>query len=113
MPNRNCRIILDTNLWISFLITKNYDNLDDILFSGKAVLIFSSELLNEFISVAKRPKFKQFFSNADIEALISTIDEYAEFVSVHSKVKACRDAKDNFLLALSTDGNADFFTNGR
>ena len=26
------RIILDTNLWVSFLITGNYDKLDSLLF---------------------------------------------------------------------------------
>jgi uncharacterized protein len=51
------RIIIDTNLWISFLITKNYSKLDSILFSGNSKLIFSEELLTEFIDVIKRPKF--------------------------------------------------------
>lgn len=55
------RIIIDTNLWISFLITKDYSKLDEILFGKKAILIFSQELLDEFLEVAKRPKFRRFF----------------------------------------------------
>jgi predicted nucleic acid-binding protein len=33
MQNKPGRVILDTNLWISFLITKDYSKLDEIIFS--------------------------------------------------------------------------------
>ncbi len=46
------RIILDTNRWISFLITKNFSQIDQLLFSGKCVLVFIETLLSEFIDVA-------------------------------------------------------------
>ncbi len=35
MPNKKLRIILDTNILISFLITKEYDKLDDKIISGR------------------------------------------------------------------------------
>ena len=108
MKNKVSRIILDTNLWISFLITKNLTKLDEIIFSRKCVLVFSQELLEEFITVARRPKFRRFFSSSDIEQIIETIEDYAEFIEVSSKIKVCKDPKDNFLLSLSLDGNADF-----
>lgn len=54
MKNKVSRIIIDTNLWISFLITKNFTKLDEIIFSKKCVLVFSQELLEEFLTVAKR-----------------------------------------------------------
>jgi putative PIN family toxin of toxin-antitoxin system len=75
-------------------------------------LVFSQELLDEFLEVAKRPKFRRFFLNADIEEILETIEEYADFVKVQSKVEVCRDLKDNFLLSLSVDGNADFLLTG-
>jgi uncharacterized protein len=59
MANNDHRIILDTNLWISFLITKDYSLLDKLLISGSYKLIFSQELLEEFIEVANRPKLKK------------------------------------------------------
>lgn len=112
MKNKVSRIIIDTNLWISFLITKNFTRLDEIIFSKKCVLIFSQELLEEFLTVAKRPKFRRFFSSSDIEEIIETIQEYAEFIEVTSKTEVCKDPKDNFLLSLSMDGNADFLLTG-
>lgn len=108
MQNKVSRIIIDTNLWISFLITKDFTKLDDLIFSKESILVFSEELLDEFIAVAKRPKFGRFFSFSDIEEILETIKEYGEFVEVQTKIEACRDLKDNFLLSLSIDGNADF-----
>lgn len=112
MPNKASRIILDTNLWISFLISKDLSKLDEILFEKKAKLVFSKELLDEFLEVAKRPKFRRFFSKIDIENILETIDEYADFVIVKSKITICRDPKDNFLLSLAKDGKADFLLTG-
>ncbi|MEZ5045990.1 MAG: putative toxin-antitoxin system toxin component, PIN family [Chitinophagaceae bacterium] len=99
---------MDTNLWISFLITKDFTKLDEIIFSRQSILVFSQELLDEFIEVAKRPKLRRFFSSSDLEEILATIDEYADFVMVQTKIEVCRDPKDNFLLSLSVDGNADF-----
>jgi uncharacterized protein len=69
-------------------------------------------LLDEFLEVARRPKSKRFFSLSDIEDLLETIEEYAEFVTVQTRIEVCRDPKDNFLLSLSIDGNADFLITG-
>ena len=112
MPNKANRIILDTNLWISFLIFKDLSKLDSLLFDKKIVLIFSDELLDEFLEVTKRPKFKKYFSKKDIETIVNSIDEYAEFVTVKSKINSCRDPKDNFLLSLAKDGKANFLLTG-
>jgi putative PIN family toxin of toxin-antitoxin system len=112
MPNKRDRVILDTNLWISFLITKNYSKLDKLIFAGNCVLLFSKELIEEFISVANRPKFRKYFSPTDIEDILEAIDEYAEFVNVKSATTICRDPKDNFLLSLSIDGQADYLLTG-
>ncbi len=112
MQNKVSRVIIDTNLWISFLITNNHTKLDKILFSGKFILVFSKELLDEFLEVANRPKFRKYFSKTDIEDILTTIEEYADFVKVNTKIDLCRDFKDNFLLSLATDGNADFLITG-
>ncbi len=112
MQNKVSRIIIDTNLWISFLITKDFAKLDEIIFSRHGILVFSQELLDEFLEVARRPKFRRFFSASDIEEILETIEEYADFVKVQTKIEVCRDTKDNFLLSLSVDGNADILLTG-
>ncbi|WP_231490425.1 putative toxin-antitoxin system toxin component, PIN family [Pedobacter sp. Leaf170] len=112
MQSQKSRIIIDTNLWISFLISKDFSKLDEIIFSEKATILFSEELLSEFLEVIRRPKLRRYFQQDDLENLLETLDEYAEYVNVSSDVHFCRDEKDNFLLSLAVDGNADFLLTG-
>lgn len=109
---KNHKIIIDTNLWISFLITKQFCFLDTLLFKQKVKLIFSDELLAEFIEVSKRPKLSKFFKNKDLEQLIEVINNYAIFCDVNTTVDVCRDEKDNFLLALAKESKADYLLTG-
>ena len=111
MPKKH-RIIVDTNLWISFLLTKDLAKLDLLFSSNKLTLLFSQELLDEFVVVAQRPKFKKYFSLADLEDLLLQINTKAEFIAVTSSVAVCRDAKDNFLLSLAVDGKATHLLTG-
>ncbi|MBK8493208.1 MAG: putative toxin-antitoxin system toxin component, PIN family [Saprospirales bacterium] len=108
MADPPSRVILDTNLWISYLISSKLIKIDLLLEKGAIRLIFSEESLGEFIEVASRPKFRKFFSEEDIIELLSLIGHFAELVEVQSEVNLCRDPKDNFLLALAKDSNADY-----
>jgi putative PIN family toxin of toxin-antitoxin system len=82
-------------------------------FSQKKIeLVFSKELLDEFLDVVKRPKFRRFFTNEDIEDILETIEEFAIFVHVISKTDICRDPKDNFLLSLAKDSDAQYLLTG-
>jgi putative PIN family toxin of toxin-antitoxin system len=106
------KVILDTNLWISFLISRDFSFLDDFVESNRLKLVFSTELLHEFIKVARRPKFKKYFSKIDLERIIEFIDRYGIIVEVKSKTDKCRDFKDNFLLDLAIDSKADYLVTG-
>ena len=112
MAKKADRIIIDTNLWISFLITKNFKKLDEKIKAKKIRICFSLEAIDEFLTVADRPKFRRHFSKADIEQLIDIFDVYGEVVEVKSKVDLCRDRKDNFLLSLSRDSQANYLITG-
>jgi uncharacterized protein len=106
------KIILDTNLWISFLISHDYSFLDNFIEKEKVELIFSAELYSEFITVSKRPKFRKFFSAGDIERLTQIIGMHGKLVEVTSSVEDCRDHKDNFILNLALDSAADYIVTG-
>ena len=107
-----CRIIIDTNLWISFLLSKRYDFIDELLSRKEIQLVFCGELLDELFEVANRPKLQRFFTADDKKAIFDLIEHYADYVLVTSKVEICRDEKDNFLLSLAKDSNADFLITG-
>jgi putative PIN family toxin of toxin-antitoxin system len=106
------RVILDTNLWISFLISGRLKKLDDLIDRDEIVFLFSPELLGEFIDVARRPKFRRYFPHDRIEEVLSLFDSFGELVETSSRSDVCRDPKDNFLLSLAKDGAADFLITG-
>jgi putative PIN family toxin of toxin-antitoxin system len=112
MPNPKDRLIIDTNLWLSFLIKKDYIKLDEILSDELVTLLYSQQLIDEFIEVAQRPKFKKYFSNADLQQLLMGMSKRAHFIEVSSIVDICRDPKDNFLLALAKDSKASHLLTG-
>lgn len=86
--------------------------IDKLVFDDKVVLLFSDELMTEFIDVTSREKLKPYFTKEDIASLIDLIEEYGEIVKVKSKVDICRDIEDNFLLSLAKDGKADYLITG-
>jgi uncharacterized protein len=58
---RISKIIIDTNIWVSFLLTNEYSKLDSLFADEQVKLLFSQELLGEFIEVSQRPKLKSTF----------------------------------------------------
>lgn len=106
------KVILDTNLWISFLISNKMNVIDDLLITGEVRLIFSKELLDEFLTVSERPKFKKYFSKQNLSRLIELFEEYGDLVEVNSSTDICRDSKDNFLLDLALDSKANYLVTG-
>jgi uncharacterized protein len=112
MAHKYLKIIIDTNLWISFLITKSYNRIDDLIIGKKIRIVFSEELLSEFIEVIQRPELAKYFTKNDLEELLELFDFYGDFIEVKSRIKQCRDPKDNFLLSLAIDSKADYLLTG-
>jgi uncharacterized protein len=112
MQSKKVKIILDTNILVSFLITKDFEKLDDFILTGKILLVFSHELMDEFITVVQRPKFQKLFSADDIELIVNFLLDHGCIIDVVSDLKLCRDKKDNFLLNLANDGDADYLISG-
>ncbi len=112
MHQKKVRIIIDTNVWISILITNNFKRFDELIFDNKVLLLYSDELLSELISVVNRPKFKKYFNKQDVKKLIGFMQDFAEIVEVQSEVNQCRDLKDNFILSLAKDSNAEYIITG-
>lgn len=112
MANRNERLVIDTNIFIYFLISESFQELDKKIKSNHIKFLLSEELISEFLQVVSRPKFKKYFSDKDVSNLLNSFHVNAELVNVKSRFDVCRDKKDNFLLALCFDGKADFLITG-
>jgi len=75
-------------------------------------LVFCNELLAELFDVVVRPKLRKFFTDEDRTLIYEIIERYAIYIPVVSSITLCRDAKDNFLLSLATDSQADYLLTG-
>ncbi len=113
MPkSKELRLIIDTNLWISFIISKKLILIDQLLYSRKTTLLFSKELINELGATIAKPKLRKYFRGDALDEMLTAFDSFIDLVSVKSKVKICRDPNDDFLLALAKDGKADYLITG-
>jgi putative PIN family toxin of toxin-antitoxin system len=106
------KLIIDTNLWVSFIISKKQHSIDPLLYSEGARLLFSKELIAEINQTIKKPKLKKYFGTNALEEMLFAFDPFIDFIEVKSVVTLCRDAKDNFLLALAKDGEANYLLTG-
>lgn len=106
------RVILDTNIWVSALISKDFEWIDGLFISGDVELVFSERLLTEFLHVARRPKLKKFISETRLTRVIELLDTYASVAGTTSTIELCRDPDDNFLLELAVDASADLLVTG-
>jgi len=112
MPQKKNRVVIDTNLWISFLLTRDFSKLDRLMSIDRIVLLISQELLEEIVEVAERPKFRKYFDLFELTDLIISLKQRAELVQVSFQIYVCRDSKDNFLLSLAIDGAATHLLTG-
>jgi putative PIN family toxin of toxin-antitoxin system len=110
--NKSLRLVIDTNLWISFIISKKLNLLEPILFDENTRILFSSELVEELQATITKPKLKKYFSENALEEMFTVFDPYIDFITVKSTVSICRDPNDNFLLALAKDGKANYLLTG-
>lgn len=118
MPKSKARAVIDTNLIISaaLLPDSQPDRLFKAWLNGIFDLLLCKEQLEEIKATAKKGKLAGYSLFSDrIEELIQNLEFAAEIAKplpetdlpVHS-----RDPKDNFLLAASLGGKADFLVTG-
>jgi uncharacterized protein len=113
MPkSKPLKLIIDTNLWVSFIISNKQSLLDPFLFGEEARLLFSAELITEIQQTIAKPRLKKYFATNALEEMLSTFEPFIDLIEVESIVTVCRDPNDNFLLALAKDGKADYLLTG-
>ena len=107
------RIVVDTNLWVSYLLQPNSPlspRLDQI--TRAHTLLYSFDTVAELAAVLTRRKFARYVDPEDVRTFIERLAELGEEVAVTSRIRACRDPKDDKFLALALDGDADCILSG-
>lgn len=107
------KVIVDTNLWISFLLHGKVSKALLDIISREDVLVVMCQLsIDELIAVASRPKFAKYIHEDALNALIDFLRQRSEFYSLMYIPQRCRDPKDDYLLELALKAEADFMLTG-
>lgn len=107
------RVVIDTNLWVSYLIHPN-SPLNPVLdhVAAKHTLLYSSSTLAELAEVLTRPKFARYIEAETVRAFIAEFIATGEEVVIDQEITACRDPRDNKFLELAVCGDADRILSG-
>ena len=107
------RLVVDVNVWISALLPSNFRHRIEIFFDPEIYrFVVSKESFDELDYAVNKPYPAKRIVRSEYEELVAKLWSAAEHVDVHSEVNVCRDLKDNYLLALARDGNADYLITG-
>ena len=106
------RVVVDTNLWVSYALNPLKSNVRNLLLNQEIELLTSEEQVIELSEVLRRPKFQKSLQENEVDQFLLMFKAAVLTVPVTSMVTVCRDAKDNFLLSLAKDGNADYLLTG-
>ena len=109
------KIVLDTNVLISSLISRSYPYLivNKLILDQKVSLLISNEVLKEYKEVIKRSKFLSYpnFSGFSSETL-NAIEKDADHCKPNITLDFLRDLSDNRFLELAVFAEADFLITG-
>ena len=95
-------VILDTNIWISFLFGKQLQSVGSVFDNADVKVFVSQELVSEIQSVLSRPKIRAHISEEAIEKMWDLMrDRCYPIENYPSVASPVRDAKDVYLLSMS------------
>lgn len=108
------KVIIDTNLWISFLIGHQTQLVRRMLTDLRFDVYVCSRLIEEIRDVASRDKIRKYVSEADLDDLLAIVNAFCQFATIEVEVAptAVRDPKDLYLLALADTIGADYIVSG-
>lgn len=106
------KVVIDTNIWLSFLIGQQLKGLSRLIESRRVELIVNSQLLTEIEMVSARPKFQKYFTSVAVADLMNFLRTVGKIFDVTEIPDLCRDPKDNFLLALVEISEAQYLVTG-
>lgn len=108
------RILLDTNIWISSLISKSTREKVGTVIADPAIDIYASnKLIAEIEEVIDRPKIQRLIKDESlVSTFLSLITDRIQIVSPEIEVRVCRDPKDDFILSICKDAGLDYLITG-
>ena len=87
------KVVIDTNIWVSFLIGGYLSGFKDLIINKKVTFYSSIEQIQEITDVLQRPKFTKYFTNKDVIDFLFFFNFTCKIVKIKEKVTVCRDRK--------------------
>jgi len=112
LKRKRPKVVIDTNVWISFLIGKKLSSLKSLMSNQNIQIIISDELIEEIEDVTNRPKLRKYFPEEKVQDFINLLRILSIKHSIKSIESISRDPKDDFLLSLSKETKADYLVTG-
>lgn len=107
------KIILDCNIWISFLIGHQAQLAQRILTDMRFDVYACDELLEEIHDVCGRDKIRDRVNDEDLEDFFRIIYAFCNMAKTEKKTQSeIRDPKDLYLLSLAESVEADYLVSG-
>jgi uncharacterized protein len=104
--------ILDTNIWISYLLSKRYDTLVKIVLEHNLEIATCKNLVTEFEQMLQRKKIKKYIRQNEINEAVKIHLKLCKFIHIELKANELTDKKDNYLLDLYRAANASLLVTG-
>ena len=108
------RVVIDTNILVSALIAPagKPAAIVDAWLDGKFTLLTCAAHLDELRSTLEKPRVAALIKPHKAGRLVNQIKRFADDVDPLPRVKRSPDPNDDFLLALSEVGKADYLVTG-
>lgn len=105
------KIILDTNIWISYIIGQKLDEIAQLIFHHDLIIFSCSDLEEELEDVLRRSKFKELL-RYDAEVYLNFVDRLTTSIHINKTFNGCPDEKDNYLFDLAFQSGSAYLVTG-
>lgn len=107
------RYVFDTNVIISAILFEHSKPAKAFRYAlSNGEILLSLDLLEELNEVLGRERFNQYVTSEEREEFLAALLERAVLVEITENVQECRDPKDDKLLELALNGEADYIISG-
>lgn len=108
------RVVLDTNIIVSALITPagKPSAIIDAWLDGKFTLLTCATQVDELRATLQKPRMAELVRPHKAGRLVNQVKKLAEDIAPLQRVERSPDPTDDFLLALSEGGKADYLVTG-
>jgi putative PIN family toxin of toxin-antitoxin system len=108
-----CRLIIDTNLWISLLIGKKVTEMRKLCTHKYMSVYICKELVDEFVKVASKPKIRKYATEQNVAEVIQLMEISCTNCLVELTAESTiRHPNDLYLLSLADTVNANYIITG-